>query len=210
MPCLREKCMVDRHKQRCRFLQQKRHCFSSSLPYGRRGVLNPSGGQAGSNDPPIALWLAHDFPPTTTSNIKAARVLVVLDLAHFAFAQMTNLRIHDWLTSQIKRQKLSPLRFSGRHNEFDAQALTTREILDFDFMAGCSGFVELRMFEITTTNATDEIIMVTGGADDDVDEQGLVRQASQKLHSVANRDNRSLSLPLGNAAHNPDKTQHLI
>jgi len=123
---------------------------------------------------------------------------------------MTYHRIHDWLTGQIKRQKLSPLRFSGRHNEFDAQTLTTREILDFDFMAGCSGFVELRMFEITTTNAAEEVIMVTGGADDAIDEQGLVRQASEKLHSIANRDNRSLSLPLRNVAHNPNRTQHLI
>lgn len=138
--------------------------------------------------------------------MKPARALVSLNLASIAYAQMTDQRIGDWLIGQIQRQRLSPLRFSGRHNVFDAQTLTTREILDFDFEAECSEFVELKMFEIRSSNDADKITMVTG-VGDDTDEEELVQQAVEKLQGIANRDKRFLSSPVKISSHSSNKIQ---
>lgn len=138
--------------------------------------------------------------------MKPSRTLVFLNIASIAYAEMTDQHIGDWLTSQIKRQRLSPLRFSGRHNEFDAQMLTTRELLDFNFEAECSGFVDLKMFEIKSLDDPNNITMVTG-VGDDIDEEELVQRAIEKLLSIANRDKRSPSSPLKNNMHSSNRTQ---
>lgn len=136
--------------------------------------------------------------------MKTVSMLVFLNLALVAYAQMANHRIRDWLTAQIKRQTHSPLRFSGRHDEFDAQTLTTRETVDFNFHTECSEFVELKMFEIRSLDDADKIIMLTG-VGDSTHEENLVQQAIDRLHSFANWDVRYPPSPLRNTLHSSDK-----
>ncbi|KAI4735785.1 hypothetical protein E4T50_13702 [Aureobasidium sp. EXF-12298] len=113
------------------------------------------------------------------------QILISLHLLVVTYAQMTNNRNQDWITEQIKQQKLSPICFSGRHNKLDSQTLTTQEILDFDFQAECSGFIDLNMLEIKSSDIVDKITMIIGGNDEKAGEEELVQQAIEKLQSIA-------------------------
>ncbi|KAI4854459.1 hypothetical protein E4T44_00159 [Aureobasidium sp. EXF-8845] len=120
--------------------------------------------------------------------MRLAQLFIFFDLTLVTFAQMTDHRIRDWLSDQIKQQKLSSLRFSGRHNNYDTRTLTTQEVLDFDFTAQCSEFVNLKLIDIKRSNVVDEITMITGEIHDEADEEELMLQATERLQSMVNSD----------------------
>lgn len=124
--------------------------------------------------------------------MKIAQILISLNLTLVANAQMTDHRIGDWFTGKISQQKQSSLRFYGRHNRFDAQALTTQEIVDFDFRAESSGFVDLKMLEIESSTVADKISILIGELDAEAGEETLVQQAIEELQSIATPGDRSV------------------
>jgi hypothetical protein len=131
--------------------------------------------------------------------MKIAQLVAFLDLVLVTCAQMTDHRIRDWFTGQINQHKLSPLRFSGRHSNFDALTLTTQEILDFDFTAECSEFINLETIEIKRLDAVDKITLITGELHDEAGEEELVQQAIEKLESIVTPGDRSVPFPLSQA-----------
>jgi hypothetical protein len=140
----------------------------------------------------ITLWLSHPLLPTITTTMKIAQLFVSLDLALITCAQMTDHRWEDWFTSQIKQQKLSPMRFSGRHNNFDPHTLSTQEVLDFDFKAECSGCIDLKFLEIKSSNVVDRIIMIIEESHEEAGEEELIQQAIEKLQSIITLGDRSV------------------
>jgi hypothetical protein len=180
------------------------------LLYARRGILNPSDRRAGSNKRLITLWLSRFFLPTITTTMKIAQLVVSLDLAIITCAQMTDRRIRDWFTGQIKQQKLSPIRFSGKHNDFDPHTLTTQEILDFDFEAECSEFIDLRMLEIKRLNDVDRITIISGESHEEAGEEELMQQAFEKLQDIATSGDRSVLFYSQNTSYKSDSVQHHI
>jgi hypothetical protein len=122
--------------------------------------------------------------------MKIAHILLCLNFTLAAYAQMTDNYIENWFTEQIKQQKLAPIRFYGRHNEFDGRTLTTRELLDFDFQAESSGFIDLEIIEIKSSDVVDTITLVHGGLEVEAGEEELVQQAIEKLQSIATPSDR--------------------
>jgi hypothetical protein len=137
--------------------------------------------------------------------MRIAQLSIFLGLTLFTRAQMTDHRIRNWLSDQIEQQKLSPLRFSGRHNSYDTHTLTTQEVLDFDFTAQCSEFVDLKMIEIKRLNVVNEITMITDINHDEATEEQLVQRAIDKLQSLATFGDRSVPSPLRHASSESDK-----
>lgn len=121
-------------------------------------------------------------------------ILAILDFTLVASTQMTDHHIRDWFISRIEQQKLSSLRFSGRHNEYNAQTLNTQEILDFEFKAPCSEFANLDMFEIRSSNLADEIVMVVRPLGHDAGEEELIQQAIDRLKGIVTLGDRLVLL----------------
>jgi len=118
--------------------------------------------------------------------MRIAQLFIFLDLMIVTCAKMTNYRIRDWLSDQIKQQKLSPLRFSGRHNTYDTHTFKSQEVLDFDFAAQCLEFVDLKMIEIWRSNVVDKITMITDDIHAEAGEEDLVQRATERLQDIAN------------------------
>jgi hypothetical protein len=184
------------------------------LLYVRR--VNPSGRRVGSNDRSIASL---DFPllpwtttttTTTTKIMRIAQLFIFVDLTLVTCAHMADHRIRDWLSDQIKQQKLSPLRLSGRHNSYDTHTLTTQEVLDFDFTAQCSEFVDLEMIEIKRSNVVNEITIVTGETHDEAGEEELMQQATKNLQDIANSGDRFVILSVQGTSHESDGYQYHV
>jgi hypothetical protein len=142
--------------------------------------------------------------------MRIAQLFIFVDLTLVTCAHMADHRIRDWLSDQIKQQKLSPLRLSGRHNSYDTHTLTTQEVLDFDFTAQCSEFVDLEMIEIKRSNVVNEITIVTGETHDEAGEEELMQQATENLQDIANSGDRFVILSVQGTSHESDGYQYHV
>jgi hypothetical protein len=142
--------------------------------------------------------------------MRIAQLFIFLELTIVTCAKMTDPRIRDWLSGQIKQQKLSLLRFSGRHNSHDTHTLTTQEVLDFDFAAQCSEFVDLKMIEIRRSNVLDRITMITGEIHDEAGEEDLVQRTTETLQDIANSGDRFVVLSIHDTSHESNGFQYHI
>jgi hypothetical protein len=137
--------------------------------------------------------------------MRIAQLFIFLDLTLVTCAQMTDHRIRDWLSAQVKQQKLSPLRFSGRHKIYDTDTHTTQEVLDFDFTAQFSEFVDLKMIEIKRSNVVDEVTIITGESHDEAVEEELVQRAMEKLQCLATLGDKFVLFHLKHASSESDR-----
>lgn len=70
------------------------------------------------------------------------------------------------------------MRFTGRHNVLQPNAIATKETVDFDFHAEMSGFVDLNMIQIRRSGNAEKPFDTTSK-----DENEMVQQAIEHLES---------------------------
>ncbi|KAI5204326.1 hypothetical protein E4T38_04719 [Aureobasidium subglaciale] len=98
---------------------------------------------------------------------------------------MAKTRLDNWFRNQIEQHKASHIHFSGRHNVVDANSSSIREMIDFDFSAQVSGFVDFSMIEITASTNANTVVMMVAGGTEEASEEGLLQQAVEKLNSIS-------------------------
>ncbi|KAI5272535.1 hypothetical protein E4T47_04201 [Aureobasidium subglaciale] len=97
---------------------------------------------------------------------------------------MAKTRLDSWFRNQIEQHKASHIHFSGRHNVVDADTSFIREMIDFDFSAQVSGFVDLSMIEITASTNANTVVMMVAEGTEEAGEEGLLQQAVEKLDCI--------------------------
>lgn len=110
--------------------------------------------------------------------MKISLALLYLNCILVSCAVMTDNRIGDWVKRQIELQRHSAMRFTGRHNVLQPNSIATKEIIDFDFHAEMSGFVDLNMIQIRRLGDAEKAFDTTAK-----DENEMVQQAIEHLES---------------------------